>query len=277
MSGYLSQKQVDALLQPINPNRVSTKQNMAHLQAYDVRRRLITDFGFARWSGDVLDVTKLYEDITGEGGARRISVGYRTTLRLTVCAPDGTTLATYTECATGDATNFPISKWADAHDFAIKTAESQALKRCAINLGDAYGLGLYNGGKTDPIVHYVLGPDPARLNDDGTIYRPEATRRAEAPKDDHITTQLAPEDSPPGQQEPDTPPPVAPAREENTGGPSVVADIREKALEGQKKAELARLLMRAQKEGVADQHTTDEDGRGLTLEALINARIKAVA
>jgi hypothetical protein len=35
---------------------------------------------------------------------------------------------------------------------AIKTAETQALKRCAINLGDQFGLSLYRNGSTAPLV-----------------------------------------------------------------------------------------------------------------------------
>ncbi|WP_367880534.1 Rad52/Rad22 family DNA repair protein [Salinispora arenicola] len=40
----------------------------------------------------------------------------------------------------------------DCHDNAIKTAVSQGLKRCAVNLGDQFGLGLYNGGGVDAVV-----------------------------------------------------------------------------------------------------------------------------
>jgi hypothetical protein len=48
---------------------------------------------------------------------------------------------------------------------AIKTAESQAFKRAAINLGDQFGLGLYNGGSTastvkDTLVKPVLTTSP---------------------------------------------------------------------------------------------------------------------
>lgn len=152
MSDYLSSEQVAKLLEPINARRVSHRDNQSHLEAYDVRAHLCRIFGFGRWSADVLDITPLYEEITGEGNIRRVYCGYRATLRLAVHAPDGTPLATYTECATGDASNFPITKRADAHDFAIKTAESQALKRCAINLGDQYGLSLYRAGSTEAVV-----------------------------------------------------------------------------------------------------------------------------
>jgi hypothetical protein len=94
----------------------------------------------------------------------RVSVGYRVRYRLTVYAfrerEDGsierTATGIYTEEASGGATNFPDSKRADAHDFAVKTAESQALKRCAINLGDQFGLSLYGRAPQERLVKTVL-------------------------------------------------------------------------------------------------------------------------
>ena len=47
---------------------------------------------------------------------------------------------------------------------AIKTAETDAFKRAAINLGDQFGLSLYNGGSTSPAVREVLVPELATLN-----------------------------------------------------------------------------------------------------------------
>ena len=42
---------------------------------------------------------------------------------------------------------------------AVKTAESDALKRAAINLGDQFGLSLYNNGSTAPVVTQTLAGD----------------------------------------------------------------------------------------------------------------------
>jgi hypothetical protein len=50
----------------------------------------------------------------------------------------------------------PDFKRGDVHDMAIKTAESQALKRCATNLGDQFGLSLYRNGSADPVVTVTL-------------------------------------------------------------------------------------------------------------------------
>lgn len=179
---YLSDEQVAQLLRPINPKRVGSRDGMSHLEAYDVRAHLDRIFGFARWSSDVLDVTKLYEEqTTTKAGKPAYAVAYRATVRLTVCAPDGTVLATYTECATGDGV-MPDFKRSDAHDFAIKTAESQALKRCATNLGDQFGLSLYRKGSLAALVGRVLWPD--------------TDTSAESDVTAHISEQLPAEDAP---------------------------------------------------------------------------------
>jgi hypothetical protein len=171
MSAYLTEEQVAQLLKQINPARVQQRDGMAHLEAYDVRAMLIRIFGFGRFSADLIDLAPLYEALSEDG--KRVSTGYRATVKLTVNAPDGTVLATYTEAATGAATNFPITKRADAADFAIKTAESQALKRCATNLGDQFGLSLYRKGSTHALVVRTLvgssvDAGAARAVDDGT-------------------------------------------------------------------------------------------------------------
>jgi hypothetical protein len=165
MSGYLSTDQVGTLLRGIKPSRVLHLDGLSHLAAYDVRAHLNRVFGFGRWSADVLDVTPLYEQTTETKNKKpAYRVGYRATVRLTVCAPDGTVLATYTECAVGDST-MPDFKRGDCHDMAIKTAESQALKRCATNLGDQFGLSLYRNGSTDPVVTVTLVGLPEPEND----------------------------------------------------------------------------------------------------------------
>jgi recombination DNA repair RAD52 pathway protein len=112
------------------------------------------------------------------------SVCYRAVVSLTVCAPDGTVLATYVDGATGEAKNQPSH--GDAHDLAMKTALSQALKRAAVNLGDQYGLSLYAKGSTSALVGrtlvYKTHPEAKSAEDSGDV-------------DAHIDEQLPAEDS----------------------------------------------------------------------------------
>lgn len=152
MTAYLTDTQVEYLLRPIEPHRVGRLDGKSHVEAYEIRAHLTRVFGFGRWSAEVVDLVQLYDVPTQtRGGADAHTVAYRATLRLTVHAQNGDVLAVYTEAAVGGNV-MPDSKRADGHDFAVKTAESQALKRCAANLGDQFGLSLYDGGSTERLV-----------------------------------------------------------------------------------------------------------------------------
>ena len=185
--GYLTPGQVEQLLRPINAKRVAVLDGMSHLEAYDVRAHLNRVFGFARWSEELVEMVELFAiETTTKAGKPAVNVGYRATVRLTVCAPDGTTLAVYTEAAAGDST-MPTFKRGDAYDMAMKTAESQALKRCATNLGDQFGLSLYRKGSTDALVMGTLVGMPAGAPEAGgeavDAHAPEVVPQAPPPED----------------------------------------------------------------------------------------------
>lgn len=147
-----TQEQLKELLKPIDPSRVGKDgKGFSHVEAWDIRRTMNQIFGFGNWSADVDQMELIYEDSKEVTGKSRWSVAYRACCTLRV----GT--ATYTEWASGDATNYPSR--ADAHDQAMKTAESQAFKRCAVNLGDQFGLSLYKNGSTAASVGEVIGQE----------------------------------------------------------------------------------------------------------------------
>ena len=153
----LNERQQQQLLQPINPSRVKILHDgLAHLEGWDVRAHLNRIFGFCNWSANVLFVSNLYEaETTTRAGKPAYRVAYRATLELGIRDPEGKPLATYTEAAVGEST-MPDFKRGDAHDMAIKTAETQALKRCCVNLGDQFGLSLYDDGSTAAVVIKTL-------------------------------------------------------------------------------------------------------------------------
>jgi recombination DNA repair RAD52 pathway protein len=156
----LRKNQTDQLLKGINPSRVGKDgKGFAHLEAWDVRAHLIRIFGFANWSAELIEMEPIFETSIEKDGKTRWTVAYRATMRLTIFT-GGMEDAVYTEAAVGDSTNNPGR--ADAHDMAIKTAESQAFKRCAINLGDQFGLSLYNNGGTGSVVRAVLDAEESR-------------------------------------------------------------------------------------------------------------------
>lgn len=150
---YLSAQQIEQLLKPINPRRVASRRggggkSLSYVEAYDIKAHMIRIFGFTGWSWDVIAADLVFE----EKGDRNWEVGYRVIGRLTVGNGDYMS-ATYTEAAVGIAA---LPSRGEAHDMAVKTGESDAFKRAAINLGDQFGLSLYNNGSTNAVVQMTL-------------------------------------------------------------------------------------------------------------------------
>ena len=164
-SAQVSPGQYDYLCKGIDPSRVRQLQGQSHIEAWDVRRTLIRVFGFGGF-----DIESRYETLVREiesppGTIKRIdfktkkettnektvwTVVYRVGLRLIVKDIHGREITHVDDSATGDSVNQP--SLGDAHDMSLKTAHSQALKRCAVNLGDQFGLSLYNKGGTGGVV-----------------------------------------------------------------------------------------------------------------------------
>ena len=147
----LTNAQYEQLLKPLNGSRIAKRsqagRSLSYLEAWDVKAHLNRIFGFLNWSADVIDSTLAFEEKNEKG---QWSVGYKVTLRLSVHG------ATYTESAVGSSS---LPQRGEAHDMAVKTAESDALKRAAINLGTQFGLSLYNDGATADVVGKTLDRD----------------------------------------------------------------------------------------------------------------------
>jgi hypothetical protein len=164
--GSFNLQQVERLLAPLNPARIARLKDRgqaSYLTQEDVRAHAIRLFGFGGYDCRTVEATVVYE--TEIGGSWM--VGYRVTMEVTVRDPEGRTVATYSETSVGEPMG-PMRSRGDAHDFAVKTASSAAMKRCFINLGDQFGLGLYDKGSTARIVKGTLvgGPEVEVLDDE---------------------------------------------------------------------------------------------------------------
>jgi len=144
----ITSRQQEILLKGINGERIAQRKggggrSLSYLEAWDVKAHMHRIFGFLNWSSDVSIAELAYE----ENSDGRWNVAYKVILTLKVNG------ASYTEAAVGSST---LPSRGEAHDMAIKTAESDAFKRAAINLGDQFGLSLYNNGSTAPVVKQTL-------------------------------------------------------------------------------------------------------------------------
>lgn len=174
--------QVEVLLRAIRPARVHHAQGQSHVPAYDVVAHLTRIFGFGGWDKEIRSLDIVHQASHGvdlgatdnNGKAKpnqgRWWVTYSCLMRLTIKDQWGNVMMVTEDAATGSAQN-AISP-SDAFDFAIKNAVSYATKRCAKDLGDQFGLALYNKGSTKALVGRTLvlpddWPDePTTANDD---------------------------------------------------------------------------------------------------------------
>lgn len=173
--GALDADQIEALLRPIKAQRVYQTQGMAHVAAFDVTAHLSRLFGFDGWDKEIVDLSVVHERIIEVPASdpkkppvQRCWVTYRCVMRLTIRNRCGQVVKVIDEAATGAAQNMPGV--GDAHDFAVKNAISYALKRCAKDLGDQFGLSLYNKGSEAALVRVTL----VTRGDAETVPDPEA-------------------------------------------------------------------------------------------------------
>lgn len=166
----LSPAQIEQLLKPIHPGRVMEAQGHSHLPAFDVIAHLTRIFGFEGWDKEVTSLWLISESSRpnpNDSSKTQYTVTYGCQMRLTIKAKvEGSSIfgnslgvvKRIEEAATGSANNLP--SLGDAHDFAMKNAISYALKRCAKDLGDQFGLSLYNKGQVGGILSKSLAyPD----------------------------------------------------------------------------------------------------------------------
>lgn len=246
----LSAQQIHFLLSGISGNRIGKDgKGFAHVEAWDIRRHLIRVFGFGGFDTDLIEARLVAQIDIPAGNKTRYTVVYQVSVKLTVKV-DGIELGHWHGTAIGDATNQP--GLADAHDLALKTADSQALKRAAVNMGDQFGLSLYNGGALTPVVNRSLA---------------------------YMEPEKAPEPTadPPVKPEPGTRPPAS----EVPAAPSVDNSQHVGRLVGQAKTcwanaiALSQVLADAEKHQVADEEVDGPVGRQV-LRDLLNDQITAL-
>lgn len=160
----LTDDQVRALMGSISSSRVKiNRSGFSYVEAWDIKAALTRIFGFGGWSADILEWKELYREQVPQAakqgqppsGKMNWKIVVAVTMRLTIHQ----TGATYTEVAGGTSSQPDIDK---SFDMALKSGESFALKRCAINLGTQFGLSLYNGGNRSDIIRVNFAPGQER-------------------------------------------------------------------------------------------------------------------
>lgn len=158
-AGRLTAPQLRLLHRSVNPERIGKDdKGFSHMEAWDIKRHLIRVFGFGGYDTENRELTMVREIEIPAGNKSRWTVVYRAQVRLIVKDTAGREIGHWDGEAIGDAQN--QTTIGDAHDLALKSAASQALKRAATNIGDQFGLSLYNNSSLDAVVGYSAAHPP---------------------------------------------------------------------------------------------------------------------
>jgi len=160
----LTRKQVERLVKGIDPTHVEKKQGMAYMSQHEVRAELTRVFGYGNWDSQVESMELLWEQEIPVGSPEygqkwngKTSYWracYKASVRLTVRDYTGQVIASFVEYHV--EANSALPDRGEAHAMAVTSVESYALRRAAIGLGDRFGLGLYDGNDSAPLVRGTL-------------------------------------------------------------------------------------------------------------------------
>lgn len=135
-----SNEQVASLKAKLNPDHVANRsqsgRTLSYVEGWHVIAEANRIFGFDAWDRELVSIKLLGEPRLVDGKSR---VGYMATVRVTVRSGDTVTVRDGTGFGSG------IDKDVDqAHESALKEAETDAMKRSLMTFGNPFGLALYD-------------------------------------------------------------------------------------------------------------------------------------
>ena len=211
--GKLTRGQIARLLTPVRGDRLEKKQGLVYVPQQEVRAELIRTFGPGRTDHTMSEPHLLYETRLTKDDTQFPKTG-KAPEYWVVAYMVGCTLRAYDydgflvyECTEYHAEECaPLPNRGEAHAMALTSAQSYALRRAALNLGDNMGLHLYSGGSTAPLVMNTM----ALADVDSPLHatRPSNATESSGPApvaSSPDSPQGAPAATAPGQMRPDAP------------------------------------------------------------------------
>lgn len=165
---HLTQGQILKLVQGIDGAMVAVKQSKSYIAQYEARAEMTRIFGFGNWDSQVEAMDLVYElpVRNGDDGFPANAKDknktywitcYKASVRVNVRDFWGRPVCSFVESHVEE--NAAQPNRGEAHALALTSAESYALRRALIGLGDRLGLSLYNKGSVAPLV----APAPGML------------------------------------------------------------------------------------------------------------------
>lgn len=137
-------EQVKSLSAPLDKKHVKTRQqagqSLSYVEGWHVIAEANRIFGFGEWIRQTLEMKCVHE---GERPDGKASVTYMARVRIAVGTGDDQIFRDGTGTGQGIAKSV-----GDAHESAMKEAETDAMKRALMTFGNPFGLALYDKAQT---------------------------------------------------------------------------------------------------------------------------------
>ena len=122
-------------------------KKLSYIEAWHAIAEANRIFGFDGWNRETVELRQLGEPRTTQDryGKDQIRVGYSARVRITVLTPTGS-LIVREGCGFGSGIDKDVDQ---AHESALKEAESDAMKRALMTFGNPFGLALYDKSRAE--------------------------------------------------------------------------------------------------------------------------------
>lgn len=154
-----SAEQIAALSAKLDKSNVATRKqagrDLSYIEGWHAIAEANRIFGFDGWNRETVELRQLGEPREDKKGMTRI--GYACRVRITVRAGD--TIIIREGCGFGSGIDFDVDQ---AHESALKEAETDAMKRALMTFGNPFGLALYDKQQAN-VETAPPSPPPARI------------------------------------------------------------------------------------------------------------------
>lgn len=125
-------------------------KKLSYIEAWHAIAEANRIFGFDGWNRETVELRQLGEPRVTQDryGKDQVRVGYSARVRITVLTPTGS-LIVREGCGFGSGIDKDVDQ---AHESALKEAESDAMKRALMTFGNPFGLALYDKTQTNVAV-----------------------------------------------------------------------------------------------------------------------------
>lgn len=141
---------------PLTANNVKARdqggRSVSYIEGWHAIAEANRIFGFDAWSRQTTDLKCVSEKPREIGKDKKPGFGvtYTACVRITVCAGDATIIRE--GCGTGHGIDRDVGQ---AHESALKEAETDAMKRALMTFGNPFGLALYDKTQSN------VAPEPS--------------------------------------------------------------------------------------------------------------------